>query len=101
MQDIYLVFLGGLLLVGTIIRAFRPHFLLPDDLHHILNDRGTKKKYLISKQVNGTLLGSVLILAGYLPETKKISICMPLLALTFVSVLICNKICVGKFWSKK
>lgn len=98
-MNIFLCLFGFGMIVPVGVRLFIPLWGLSKPLISRLSNRGTTKGFLISHNINGFLLGAILIVAGILPEHLKICICMPLLGLLFVSVLICNKLFVGTFWA--
>lgn len=99
MSDILLFILGIIMIVSVGIRLFRPFWGFSKSLVSRLNSRKTTKVFLISHNINGCILGLVLIIAGFLPDYLKICVCMPLLGIVFVIILVCNKIFVGTYWA--
>lgn len=99
MVNILLCLFGLGLIVPVGVRLFIPLWGLSKSLISRLSDRKTTKGFLISHNINSFLIGTILIVAGILPEHLKICICIPLLGAVFVSVLVCNKLFVGTFWA--
>lgn len=97
--NIYLWLYGIGMIIPVGIRLFVPFWGLSESLRSLLSTRETTKGFLISHNINGFLLGVILIVTGFLPEHLKLCVCMPLLGAVFISVLICNKIFVGTFWA--
>lgn len=90
---------GVLLILSVAVRFFIPTWGLSKALVSRLNSRKTTKGFLICHNINGGLLGAILIVSGFLPDYLKLRVCLPLLAIVFISVLVSNKICIGTFWA--
>ena len=95
--DIYLCGVGAVILLPAVIRFFVPTFGLSKHLLKLLDSRKNATAYLWVHKVIGIVLGSTLVAAGFLPDSLKIKICMPLLVLVFIGVLVSNKVLIGKW----
>lgn len=98
MMDYYLFAFGAVLIGFVVVRLFYPTFCLSRELISRLQERGTKRGFLIAHNINGLLLGFTLILSSFLSEHFKRYCFIPLLVI-FLSVLVSNKIYVGTFWA--
>ena len=99
MTNIILCIAGVLMILPIVVRFFIPTWGLSKPLISRLNSRKTTKGFLICHNINGGLLGAILIASGFLPDHLKLRVCLPLLLIVFISVLISNKICIGTFWA--
>lgn len=97
-SDVLLCVQGAAIITITVIRLFVPFFLTPMPLQNRLAARNTTKAYLICRNIICFIVGAIVIVAAILPEHLKKPCCLPLLAIIFIIVLICNKILLGSFW---
>ena len=99
MTDILLCIFGAILVGSVAVRLFFPLFGLSESLIACLEERNSKKRFLAWHNINGFLLGAILIAAGILPEELKLCCCLPPLVGVFISVILCNRVCVATFWA--
>ncbi|MEA4823266.1 MAG: hypothetical protein VB111_04030 [Clostridiaceae bacterium] len=96
--DIYLIVFGSCLILWVLTSYIRLPIFVSTRLLSILERRHKTKQYLVHQRINLTLLGVVLITAGFLSEALKLPIALPTLLLIFFSTLFCNKRCLNH-WS--
>lgn len=99
MTNTLLCVAGIFLIISVVVRFFVPTWGLSKALVSRLNSRKTTKFFLICHNINGGLLGAILIVSGFLSDYLKLRVCLPMLLIVFISVLISNKICIGTFWA--
>ena len=95
----WIYFIWGLLFLLLSLLSIRfPRLLVNRKVEEELSNTPEKKKrYFIHMRINIALLGIPLMIAGQLPEHLILPICLPLLAVLFVSGLVCNKMNLGRF----
>lgn len=100
MSDGYRIAWGAMMIIIVIIRLFtNPFLFIGESLVGYLEAQETTKGFLIWHNINGFLLGAVLILSGVLPEELIRQCWFPLLFIIFLSVIICNLKFVGTPWA--
>ncbi len=95
-SHIFRFILAGIAIGTVLIRIFFPRFGAQKHLIAFVEEHQIKTKYLVWSSINGLLLGTTVIISVFIAE-RLLYLIWIALAVTFISVLACNKTCFGVF----